>query len=111
MNLKALLIRLKGPGDLYVVPPADSLAGLRIIQERIVVIDVVLSRKIAGIGCCPVLVQRLAYFLIFHAAVLVGHLQAFYRSDGFPSRNQTTLAAALLLHEGLDQHHGVIDPM
>jgi len=52
---KALVARLKAPGDLYVVSPDDSLAGLRIIEDGIFLIDVVLCRKIAGVGCSPML--------------------------------------------------------
>jgi hypothetical protein len=64
-----LPIRLDGPGDLYVLPADNSLAGLRIIEDGIVEIDVVLCRKIAGVGCCPMLIQGLAYFLISHATL------------------------------------------
>src|SRR5580698_7109550 len=69
MNCKALVIRLQGPGDLYVVAAEDTLARLRIIQDGIVVIDIVLRRKIAGVGCCPVLIQCITDFLISHAAL------------------------------------------
>src|SRR5271168_5337610 len=66
MNRKVLLIRLEAPGGLYVVSSDDSLAGLRIIEDGIFLIDIMLCRKIAGIGCRPMLVQCLAYFLISH---------------------------------------------
>ena len=75
MNHKALLVRLEGPGGLYVVSPDDSLPGLRIIEDGIFLIDVVLCRKIAGIGCRPMLIQCLAYFLISHKTVLNRRMQ------------------------------------
>ena len=68
---KALPIRLHGPADPYVLPADDSLAGLRIIQNRIIEVDVVLGRKIAGVGCRPMLIKCLAYFLISHAMLLI----------------------------------------
>src|ERR1700735_3510959 len=71
MNHKTLVIRLDGPGDLYVMSAEYSLARLRIVQDRIVVINVVLRRKIAGVGCCPMLIQHLAYFLISHTTLLI----------------------------------------
>src|ERR1700733_3231455 len=61
MNHKAFLIRLEAPGNLYIVSTANPLAGLWIIQVGIFVIDRVLGRKIVGIGCCPMLIQRLTY--------------------------------------------------
>jgi hypothetical protein len=71
MNIEALVIRLKAPGGLYIMSAEYSLAGLRIIEDGIIVIDVVLRRKIAGVGCCPMLIQGLAYFLIAHTTLLV----------------------------------------
>jgi hypothetical protein len=66
MNYKAFLTRLEGPSDLYVLPAENSLAGLRIIQDGIFLIDIVLRRKVAGVRCCPMLIQCLTYFLISH---------------------------------------------
>src|SRR5271168_963009 len=70
MHQKALFVRLQAPGGLYIVSPDDSLPGLRIIEDCIFLIDVVLRRKIAGVGCRPMLIQCLPYFLISHATVL-----------------------------------------
>jgi hypothetical protein len=35
------------------------------------VIDVVLCRKIARVGCCPMLIECLTYFLISHTTLLI----------------------------------------
>src|SRR5277367_5850498 len=71
MNHKALPVRLESAGDLYVMSTANSLAGLRIIEDGIVEIDVVLCREIVGVGCCPVLIQRRAYFFVSHTSLLI----------------------------------------
>jgi len=86
---KALVARLKAPGDLYVVSPDDSLAGLRIIEDGIFLIDVVLCRKIAGVGCSPMLIQCLTYFLISHTTVLISVPVAF--ADPIPTRGYAAL--------------------
>ncbi len=89
MNHKALVVRLEAPGDLYVVSPDDSLAGLRIIEDGIFLIDVVLCRKIAGVGCSPMLIQCLTYFLISHTTVLISVPVAF--ADQIPTRGYAAL--------------------
>jgi hypothetical protein len=43
---------------------------LHIIEDCIFLINVVLCRKIAGVGRRTILIQRLSYFLISHATVL-----------------------------------------
>ena len=68
---KALFIRLQGSGGLYVISADYSLAGLRIIQDCIFLVDVVLRRKIAGVRCYPMLIQCLANFLISHTILVI----------------------------------------
>jgi hypothetical protein len=84
MHYKALVIRLEGPGDLYVMSAENSLAGLRIIEHGIFLIDVVFRRKIAGIGCRPMLIQCLTYFLISHTTLLISMPDA--SADQLPAR-------------------------
>ena len=71
MNREALAARLKAPGDLNVASPGDSLAGLRIIEDGIFLIDVVLRRGVGGVQCRPMPIQCLAYFMISHTTVLI----------------------------------------
>ena len=80
---------LEAPGDLYVVSPDDSLAGLRIIEDGIFLIDVVFCRKLAGVGCSPMLIQCLTYFLISHTTVLISVPVAF--ADQIPTRGYAAL--------------------
>src|SRR5271167_2565494 len=102
INHKALFVRLEAPGGLYIVSPADSLPGLRIIEDCIFQIDVVLRRKIAGVGCRPMLIQWLPYFLISHATVLrsaglnvVGNAEFADGARRAPKDNPTLLAIRL----------------
>src|SRR5271165_2879249 len=56
-DTKPLFVRLTRALALYVASPAGSLAGLRVFQHRVLVIDKVLGFKIVGIGRRPMLVQ------------------------------------------------------
>jgi hypothetical protein len=71
MNRAALVDGLKAPGDLNVASPGDSLAGLRIIEDGIFLIDVVLRRGVDGVQCRPMPIKCLAYFMISHTTVLI----------------------------------------
>ena len=84
MNFKALLIWLEAPADRYVLSLDDSPAGLRKIEDGIVLIDAVLRRKITGVGCCPMLIRCHSYFLIFHTTRLISVPVA--SDDQIPSR-------------------------
>src|ERR1700677_2687740 len=65
---EALIARLIGARDLYVAPTADPLARLGVLQHRILVIDVVLRFKIAGVGCSPMPIECRTYLKISHMA-------------------------------------------
>ena len=64
---KPLVARLTSALVLYVAPTAGSLAGLRVFQHRVFVIDEVLRFKIAGIGRCPMPIQRRTDLPIAHS--------------------------------------------
>src|SRR5215472_17259150 len=67
----ALLARLGSTLVLYVVPTAGSLAGLRVIEHRVLLIDEVLGFKIVGIGCRPMLIQCRTDLLISRSRMLL----------------------------------------
>src|SRR5439155_27023655 len=52
-----LFVRLTSALLLYVASTAGSLAGLRVFQHRVLVIDEVFRFKIVGIGRRPMLIQ------------------------------------------------------
>jgi len=60
------MARLTSPLILDVAPTTGPLAGLRIFQDRVVMIDEVLRFEIVGIGRRPVLIQCRADLLISH---------------------------------------------
>src|SRR5271168_3314671 len=62
-DIKLLFARLTGALLLYVDSAAGSLARLRVVQHRVLMIDEVLRLKIVGIRRRPMLIQRGAYFL------------------------------------------------
>src|SRR5580658_2343656 len=66
-----LFVRLTGALVLYVAPAAGSLAGLRVFQHPVLVIDAVLRLKIVGIGRRPMLIQRCTYRLISRSRLLL----------------------------------------
>src|SRR5271168_5025249 len=67
----SLFVRLTGALALYVASTAGSLAGLRVFQHRVLVIDEVLGFKIVGIGRRPMLVQCRTYLLISYSRILL----------------------------------------
>src|ERR1700724_3534087 len=68
---KPLFARLTSALVLYVASTAGSLAGLRIFQHRVLVIDAVLRFNIVGIGCRPMLIQCRTDLLISHSRILL----------------------------------------
>src|SRR5580693_3095202 len=68
---KPLLVWLAGALALYVAPAAGSLAGLRVFQHRVLVIDAVLRFKIVGIGRRPMLIQCRTDLLISRCRILL----------------------------------------
>src|SRR5580658_605473 len=67
---KPLFVRLTRALVLYVGSTAGSLAGLRVFQHRVLVIDEVLGFKIVGIGRRPMLIKRRTDLLISHPRIL-----------------------------------------
>src|SRR6201987_867355 len=68
---KPLFARLTSALVLYVASTAGSLAGLRVFQHRVLVIDAMLRFKIIGIGRRPMLIQCRTDLLISHARILL----------------------------------------
>ena len=66
-----LLVRLAGALVLYVAPAAGSLARLRVVQHRVLVVDTVLRFEIARIGRRPMLIQCRTDRLISHSGTLL----------------------------------------
>src|ERR1700730_4012677 len=56
---ETLPVRLQAPALLDVAAAADALAGLRIVENGVVAVDVVLGLEIAGIRSHPMALQRL----------------------------------------------------
>ena len=61
---KSLVTRLARALILYVDSTAGALAGLRIIEHRVLVIDAVLRFQIVGVGCRPMQVPGSTDFSI-----------------------------------------------
>src|SRR5580704_2400094 len=64
-HAKALLVRLRGTRRLNIAPAADPLAGLRILEHGIVVVNLVLGLEIIGVRGRPVAIQSRANGLVF----------------------------------------------
>jgi hypothetical protein len=78
LDCEPLVAWLTGALALYVAPTAGSLAGLRVVQHRVLAIDEVFRFKIVGIGGRPMLIQR--------------------RTDLLISRSRTLLCLLLVVH-------------
>src|SRR5712672_3878581 len=63
---KALLVRLDVSALLNVVPAADPLARLRIIEHSILAVDFMFDLEIARVGSIPMALQRRAHGSIIH---------------------------------------------
>src|SRR5262249_47590729 len=63
---EALLVRLRGAGGLDVAPATDALARLRIFEDGILPVDVVLRLEVARIGGGPVAVQKRSDIPLVH---------------------------------------------
>src|SRR5947209_69504 len=61
---KALVVRLNGSALLNVLPAADALARLRIIEHGILAVDFMFGFEIAGVRSFPVALQRRPYGFI-----------------------------------------------
>src|SRR5256884_9310195 len=68
---RSLFVRLTSALLLYVASTAGSLAGLRVFQHRVLVIDEVFRFKIVGIGRRPMLIQCRTDPLISHCRILL----------------------------------------
>src|ERR1035438_1430980 len=80
---KPLFVWLTRALALYVAATAGALAGLRVFQHRVLVIDEVLGFKIVGIGRRPMLIQCRTDLLISRSRILLlllltGHLEPFH---------------------------------
>src|ERR1700690_3562577 len=71
---KPLVARLIRALVLNVASAAGALAGLRVIQHRVLLIDEVLRHKIVGIRRRPMLIQRRTDLLISHSRILLVRL-------------------------------------
>src|ERR1700686_1348907 len=68
---KPLFARLTRALVLYVASTAGSLAGLRVFQHRVLVIDAVLRFKIVGSGRRPMVIQCRTDLLMSHSRILL----------------------------------------
>src|SRR3954447_6260193 len=65
-NREALLVRLHEPALLDVAATADALAGLRIVEHRVLAINVVLGLEIVRVRSVPMALERGQLTLIIH---------------------------------------------
>src|SRR5665213_1810707 len=74
LDRKALVVWLHGPALLNVVPAADPLARLRIIEHRVLAVDLMLDFEIVRVRSIPMPLQRHPHVSIIHLALPVGLL-------------------------------------
>src|SRR5450631_669697 len=70
---KTLLVGLDESALLNVVPAADSLARLRIIQHGILAVDFMFDLEIAGVRSSPMALQRRPHGSIIHLNLPPAH--------------------------------------
>src|SRR6516164_6545727 len=63
---EAFLVRLRGARRLNVAPAADSLARLRVLEYRILSVNLVLRLEVVGVGGGPVAIQGRSNLPVFH---------------------------------------------
>src|ERR1700691_2431876 len=63
---EAFRVRLRGARRLNVVPAADALTRLRIVENCVITVDLVFCREVIGVGCRPVTPQRGLYIVVPH---------------------------------------------
>src|SRR5262249_31500171 len=63
---KALLVRLDEPALLNVAPAVDPFAGLRIVEDSILAVDLVLDIEVVCVRSSPVALQREPHGSIIH---------------------------------------------
>src|SRR5204863_9382835 len=63
---EALLIRLHRSALLNLASAANAFARLRVVEHRILAINLMLDCEIIRIGCGPVTFERSPYLAIFH---------------------------------------------
>src|SRR3984885_4030304 len=78
LDSKMLFARLTGALPLYVASTAGSLARLRVIQHRVLVVDEVFGFEIVGIGRRPMPIQCRTDLLIAHARILILFCRSLY---------------------------------
>src|SRR5208282_1893265 len=61
-----LSARLSKARRLNVAPAADALARLRVLEHRILSVNLVLSLKVVGVGGGPVAIQDRSDVVVFH---------------------------------------------
>src|SRR5215472_13254280 len=84
LDSKPLFARLTRALALYIASTAGSLAGLRVVQHRILVIDQVLRLKIVGVGGRPMLIQCRTDLLISRSRTMLLHLLTAHLEPPFP---------------------------
>src|SRR5215472_3605522 len=84
LDSKPLFARLTSALALYIASTAGSLAGLRVVQHRVLVIDEVLRLKIVGVGGRPMLIQCRADLRISRSRTLILHLLIVHLEPPFP---------------------------
>src|ERR1700746_3103986 len=65
-HCEAFLIRLRGARRLNLPPPADALARLRIFEQRVLSVNLVLRLGVVRIGGGPVAIQGRFDVVVFH---------------------------------------------
>src|SRR5215472_7692858 len=84
LDSKPLFARLTSALALYIASTAGSLAGLRVVQHRVLVIDEVLRLKIVGVGGRPMLIQCRTDLLISRSRTLLLHLLIVHLEPPIP---------------------------
>src|SRR6516165_8919100 len=65
-HCEALSARLNKARGLNVAPAADALARLRVLEHRILSVNLVLSLKVVGVGGGPVAIQGRSDVVVLH---------------------------------------------
>src|SRR5215469_2852062 len=65
-HCEAFPVRLRGARRLNVAPAADALARLRVLEHRILSVNLVLRLEVVGVGGGPVAIQGRSDVAIFH---------------------------------------------
>ena len=65
-TVKRLRFGCAARDDLNLPPPADALARLRVLEHRVLSVNLVLSLEVVGVGGGPVAIQSRSNLSVFH---------------------------------------------